>query len=204
MSPDEFYKEYIERWMKEDIQIMQKHEGLNFPLALCAASYIDFLGGFLSGMDRREYKNAFAYLRQCFANPKRYGSRKFFADLIRNPLTHEYFPRGGIAKHGQAEPLYRDSAGKLVLDVTLFANDFLESLPRFLQLINSTHLLNFQKRIKGMEEMKEAKEKEYIVELLKMRQYDLSGSTSSSYAKPAVSGLRPEIAYIVQTDNKKD
>lgn len=130
-------------WMKSDLIRMRdsirpdssKAGNINFPLALCVLSYLEYLGGFLLGAENDFLINVKEYINTCFRNPKEYPP-EILRDLIRNGLAHDYFPRGAISRNGKHPAIYKGRTYELVLDAETLVNDFIDSLPTFINKLN--------------------------------------------------------------------
>lgn len=103
---------------------------VNFPIALCVLSYIEYLGGFLTGLDFSYAKNVSIYLTKCFKNGNNYDV-EILEEIFRNGLAHDYFARGGVGRDGIRPALYRGWKNEVILDADTLLDDFLASLDKF-------------------------------------------------------------------------
>ena len=113
-----------------------KKGNINFPLALCVLSYMEYLGGFLIGNDKGFKSNVEEYINTCFEYPKEY-CIVILRDLIRNGLAHEYFPRGAISRNGKHPAIYKGRTFNMVLDAETLVNDFIYSLEVFIRKLET-------------------------------------------------------------------
>lgn len=143
MKKIDFINNVVLGWMKSDLIRMRdtirpdKSEvgNINFPLALCVLSYMEYLGGFLHGTDKKFTRNVQEYINLCFKNPEEYPI-EILRDLIRNGLAHDYLPRGAISRNGKYPAIYRGKTYYLVLDAETLVNDFIDSLDTFVNKLN--------------------------------------------------------------------
>ena len=140
MDKNDFINKVVLGWMKNDLLRMisirpseSEIGNINFPLALCVLSYIEYLGGFLFGTDKKFLKNVKKYIDECFINPDEYYPIEVLKDLVRNGLAHEYFPRGAISRNGKHPAIYKGKSFELVLDAETLVNDFIDSLENFVK-----------------------------------------------------------------------
>lgn len=116
--------------MSREIPIVPNEAGnLNFPIALCVLSYMDWLGSMIEEKKTKdEGLHIGKYLSQFFTDPSRYCS-EVLKDIFRRGLSHEYFAKdAGISRDGKEPPMYVRDDGILILDAETFLNDFLNSL----------------------------------------------------------------------------
>lgn len=172
MDKRRFINEVVLGWMKSDLirmrdnirPISSEAGNINFPLALCVLSYMEYLGGFLLGSDVDYLTNVTEYINTCFSNTEEYPPQ-ILRDLIRNGLTHDYFPRGAISRNGKHPAIYKGRTYDLVLDAETLVNDFIDSLPAFIDKLDDN---KYEKRMKiAMDNMEKFKQrhKDYIDEL---------------------------------------
>lgn len=207
ITKEEFYEKYINKWMKDEISVM-KDKSLNFPLSLCILSYMDFLGSILYGKNRLGFVNAKLYIEKCFENKEAYPF-DVLNKFIRVGLAHEYFAKGGIAKHGLSTAMYMDTENRVVLDVSILSNNFLNSLNNFKTLLFEDKNENFKKRLEERENSIEVLEQDYKNDLAKLPRLFVFGSNSSVMANMessvVVSGLvKPAPPKIYAGMVKKD
>lgn len=102
----------------------------NFPIALCILSYVEYLGGFFTGLEWDYTKNVSSYTEKCFPNKGGYNV-DILEDIFRNGLAHDYFARGGVGRDGIRPALYRGWKKEVILDADTLLDDFLTSLNKF-------------------------------------------------------------------------
>jgi len=169
MDKGEFTNSVVLGWMKADLTRMRDHirpesaevGNINFPLALCVTSYMEYLGGFLLGIDKGFTDNVREYISSCFRNPDEYPV-EVLRDLIRNGLAHDYFPRGGISRNGKHPAIYKGRTYYLVLDAETLVNDFIDSLSIFInKLEDEKYELRMKETFNKIDDFKE-RYKDYI------------------------------------------
>lgn len=172
MDKTRFINEVVLGWMKSDLVRMRDNirpisseaGNINFPLALCVLSYMEYLGGFLLGKDTDYLSNITEYINTCFIKAEEYPPI-ILRDLIRNGLAHDYFPRGAISRNGKRPVIYKGRTYDLVLDAETLVNDFIYSLPSFIDRLDDN---KYEKRMKiAMDNMEKFKQRhrDYINEL---------------------------------------
>lgn len=152
MNKTDFTNSVVLGWMKNDLIRMRDRirpdssevGNINFPLALCVLSYMEYLGGFLLGTDKKFTENVQEYINLCFEDPEEYPV-EILRDLIRNGLAHDYFPRGAISRNGKHPAIYKGKTYYLVLDAETLVNDFVDSLDTFIEKLENE---KYAKRIK--------------------------------------------------------
>lgn len=140
MTKSEFIDKVVFGYIRKDLEAIKRdvpkkpgEEGnINFPIALCVLAYVEYLGEFLTGLDRNFLHNVETYIKDCFDTPDGYNAL-LLKDIFRNGLAHEYFARGGVARDGIRPALYKDHEGEVVLDADTLLDDFLKSLEVFAQ-----------------------------------------------------------------------
>lgn len=137
MNKTEFIDKVVLGWIKHDLIRMQtllpdksQIGNINFPLALCTLSYMEYLGGFLVEGDRNFKNNVDKYIKECFTHPNEYKA-EVLRDLIRNGLAHGYFPIGAISRNNKRPATYKGNTYSIVLDTETLVNDFIDSLKVF-------------------------------------------------------------------------
>lgn len=153
MHKNDFINGVVLGWIKSDLIRMRdtirpdKSEvgNINFPLALCVLSYMEYLGGFLLGSDVDFTVNVQKYIITCFANPNEYPV-EILRDLVRNGLAHDYFPRGAVSRNGKHPAFYQGKTYDLVLDAETLVNDFISSLDTFTNKLEDE---KYEMRMKG-------------------------------------------------------
>ncbi|MEN9389208.1 MAG: hypothetical protein RLY61_292 [Candidatus Parcubacteria bacterium] len=151
MDKSEFLQDVVNGWMKGDLERMIRNirpdpnesGNINFPLALCTLSYMEYLGSFLLGVDKGYINNVDEYIKICFKNPSEYPAQILY-DLMRNGLAHDYFPRCAISRNGKHPAIYRGQSFDIVLDAETLITDFISSLNKFGVLLQDD---KFTKRI---------------------------------------------------------
>lgn len=172
MDKTRFVNEVVLGWMKSDLinmrdkirPISSEAGNINFPLALCVLSYMEYLGGFLLGKDTDYLSNISEYINTCLINAEEYPPI-ILRDLIRNGLAHDYFPRGAISRNGKRPAIYKGRTYDLVLDAETLVNDFINSLAVFNEKLRDD---KYESRMKeAMNKLEEFKKihKDYIDEL---------------------------------------
>jgi len=199
-----FLDKIVFGWIKNDLERMttaiparsSEVGNINFPLALCVLSYMEYLGGFLLGKDRGFAENTGTYITQCFERPSEYPI-EILRDIFRNGLAHEYFARGAISREGNRPAIYKEPMIGAILDVDTLVNDFLRSLEQFKTKITES---NYQKRMdsamKKIEQMKGSYSA--LIDGLPVRSY-AGVSTTTSRASGA-SGYTGPIVGCMTTD----
>jgi len=142
-------KHDLERMMNEIPPLAGQAGNINFPLALCVLSYMEFLGSFLLGKKGGFTQNVSKYIKECFINHQKEYPINILRDIYRNGLSHEYFSRGAISREGEHPAVYRDKNIGLVLDAQSLAEDFLKSLDKFITELDPQE---YQKRIDEIKE----------------------------------------------------
>ena len=169
MDKTRFVNEVVLGWMKNDLTRMRDSirpvssevGNINFPLALCVLSYMEYLGGFLLGKDIDYVTNVNEYINTCFSNAEEYPPQ-ILGDLIRHGLAHDYFPRGAISRNGKHPAIYKGRMYELVLDAETLVNDFIDSLSIFVnKLDNQKYETRMKIAMDRIEELK-LKHKYYI------------------------------------------
>lgn len=172
MNKSRFINEVVRGWMKSDLirmrdsirPISSEAGNINFPLALCVLSYMEYLGGFLLGSENDFLINVREYINTCFKNPNEYPP-EILRDLIRNGLTHNYFPSGAISRNGKHPAIYKGRTYELVLDAETLVNDFVDSLPTFIEKLNDEkYEMRMKTALEKIEEFKK-RHKDYIDKL---------------------------------------
>lgn len=172
MNKTNFIDDVVMGWMKNDLTRMLKNirpdsseiGNINFPLALCVLSYMEYLGGFLLGTDNGFKVNVEKYIGDCFANPEEYPV-EILKDLIRNGLAHDYFPRGAISRNGKHPAIYKGRTYDLVLDAETLVNDFIDSLTPFIhKLDDEKYEMRMHEALNKISEFKK-KHKDFIENL---------------------------------------
>lgn len=143
MTRADFMERIVFGWIKNDLERMKmtirpisgKAGNINFPLALCSLSYMEYLGGYLLGNEGDFTKNASAYIAGCFDNPSEY-SVDILRSIFRNGLVHAYFScGGGISREGERPALKKMGNEEVILDVEVLVDDFIVSLLKFSGLL---------------------------------------------------------------------
>ncbi|HAJ95259.1 MAG TPA: hypothetical protein DCP02_03400 [Actinobacteria bacterium] len=131
--------------MKDSIRPDSSKKGNNnYSLALCVISYMEYLGGFLLGADKKFKENVGKYISTCFKYPEEYPI-KILREFFRNGLACEYFLQGGaISRNGKRPGIYKDREFNIVLDAETLANDFINSLEVF---VNKLKTFKYEKRM---------------------------------------------------------
>ncbi len=137
MTKDNFIDQIVFGWMKSDLEnisrirtAMPGEGNANLPLAMVTVMYMDHLGGYLLGTEKRGIEvNINEYL-SCFKNPSDYRP-ELLCDLFRNGLGHDYFPRGGISRDNMRPPMVYSPGVGVILDVDSLFQDFIDSLDAF-------------------------------------------------------------------------
>jgi len=189
MDKTRFVNEVVLGWMKCDLirmrdsirPISSEVGNINFPLALCVLSYMEYLGGFLLGKDVSYITNVNEYINTCFSNTEEYPPQ-ILNDLIRNGLTHDYFPRGAISRNGKHPAIYKGRTYELVLDAETLVNDFIDSLPIFISKLDDKRYETRMKMAMDRIEALKQRHKGYIDEL--PCQPDDNGQTTPSRGYP--------------------
>lgn len=172
MNKIDFINDVVLGWMKSDLIRMRdtirpdrsEVGNINFPLALCVLSYMEYLGGFLQGTDKKFTGNVQEYISICFKNPEEYPV-EILRDLIRNGLAHDYFPRGAISRNGKHPAIYKGKTYYLVLDAETLVNDFIDSLDTFVKKLgDDKYNMRIKKVLTKIDEFKE-QYKDYINDL---------------------------------------
>lgn len=172
MDKTRFINEVVLGWMKSDLTRMRdsirpissEAGNINFPLALCVLSYIEYLGGFLLGAENDYLTNVTEYICSYFTNPEEYPP-EILRDLIRNGLAHDYFPRGAISRNGKHPAIYKGRTYNLVLDAETLVNDFIDSLSTFINKLNDDKYGARMKIATEKMEIFKQRHKDYIDEL---------------------------------------
>lgn len=172
MNKNDFINDVVLGWIKSDLirmrdnirPISSEAGNINFPLALCVLSYMEYLGGFLHGTDKKFTENVKEYINLCFKNPEEYPV-EILRDLIRNGLAHDYFPRGAISRNGKHPAIYKGRTYYLVLDAETLVNDFIDSLDTFIsKLEDEKYEMRMKEVLIKIDEFKELY-KDYIEDL---------------------------------------
>lgn len=172
MDKARFINEVVLGWMKSDLVRMRDNirpisseaGNINFPLSLCVLSYMEYLGGFLLGNDIDYLTNVTEYINICFSNKEEYPPQ-ILRDLIRNGLAHDYFPRGAISRNGKHPAIYKGRTYDLVLDAETLVNDFINSLPTFINKLDDKKYGTRMKIAMDKMEVFKQRHKDYIDEL---------------------------------------
>ena len=138
MDSNTFLNKIVFGWIKNDLERMTtqvparngQDGNINFPLALCTLSYMEYLGGFLLGEEGDFTNNATEYIDKCFSHKNEYPI-DILRDIFRNGLAHEYFARGAISRNNLRPAIYKQSGVGAILDVETLVTDFLNSLNEF-------------------------------------------------------------------------
>jgi len=191
MNKTDFVNKVVLGWIKSDLVRMRdtirpsssEVGNINFPLALCVLSSMEYLGGFLLGTDNGFTGNVGKYINTCFEDPGEYPV-SILKDLIRNGLAHEYFPRGAISRNGKHPAIYKGRTFYLVLDAETLVNDFVESLDVYVKkLENEEYEKRMQETLDHIDEFRE-KHKSYIEKLESQPDDDDSASPSYGLNEP--------------------
>ena len=192
MIKDDFLAHIVFGWIKKDLENISKVRTVipgdgnaNFPLALLAIIYMDYLGSFLLGSEGDLEKNIKEYLT-CFQNPADYPP-ELLNDLFRNGLAHDYFARGGISRSGMRPPMVYAPGVGVILDADSLLNDFIASLENFKIKLTEE---NFQKRFqeaKGILEARYSKHK-FIIDNLPKPSIPVQVAQNTSIASGASLG----------------
>jgi len=172
MNKIDFLNKVVFDYIKKDLETIKtnipKKSGevgnANFPIASCVLSYMEYLGGFLTGLDRGIVQNVTAYLDKCFKNSNKYHAG-ILTEIFRNGLAHDYFARGGVSRDGMIIGLYRGIDNKVTLDADTLLDDFLNSLDTFRDKLQDD---SFEQRIKLAEKSIQNLEKKYKTEIEKL------------------------------------
>ena len=150
MKKNDFINDIVLGTIKSDLVRMKdsispdKQGSNNYSLALCIVSYMEYLGGFLLGSDKKFKDNVEKYISTCFKSSGEYPIyilREFF----RNGFASEYFLKGGAISRSSRRPaIYIDKESNIILDAETLANDFIESLEVF---INKLKTSKYEKRM---------------------------------------------------------
>jgi len=184
MNKTDFINNVVLGWMKSDLMRMRDQirpelsevGNINFPLALCVLSYMEYLGGFLHGTDKKFTGNVQKYINLCFKNPEEYPV-EILRDLIRDGLAHDYFPRGAISRNGKHPAIYKGRTYYLVLDAETLVNDFIDSLDTFInKLEDEKYKMRMKELLNKIDEFKE-RYKDFID--------DLGGQPDNDQATPS-------------------
>lgn len=138
MDKEEFLNKHVFGWIKRDFERMLSEvkpipygEGnINFFLAFCALSVVEFLGSLLLGEDKKFEENAREYISRCFDKPEEYPI-EILRDFFRNGLAHEFFPRGAVSRDNKRPAIVYDDDIGIILDAETLVNDLLQSLDKF-------------------------------------------------------------------------
>jgi len=132
--------------MKDSVRSDPSKKGNNnFSLAVCVISYMEYLGGFLLGIDKKFKDNVKKYISTCFKYPEEYPIA-ILREFFRNGLACEYLLQGGvISRNGKRPAIYKDKVFNIVIDAETLANDFIDSLEIF---INKLKTSKYEKRMK--------------------------------------------------------
>lgn len=143
----------VDDWMGQDIATMKEKE-LNMPLALCVLSYMDFLGSCLTGLTSMgsTERNLREYIDKCFDGLVKNSYKPKVLKDFRNTLAHDYFSMGGISKGSEPDKVYSSLDGLMILNIKNLANDFLNSLPKFKDIITDDTNSKFENRMKNIED----------------------------------------------------
>ncbi len=190
MKKTDFLNTVVFGWMKSDLERMitnirpDKTEvgNINFPLALCTLSYMEYLGGFLLGKDDGFFGNVDSYTSECFPNVGEYPTI-ILKDLIRNGLSHDYFPRGAISRNGWHPAINKGKTFDIVLDAETLVIDFITSLDVFKEKLEDE---KYEKRMQEtLEKIAKFKKthKSYI-DNLELHPNDDENATPSAGAPP--------------------
>jgi len=186
MTREKFIKDVVLGWIKCDLIRMiesikpdkSKVGNINFPIALCILSNIEYLGGFLLGEDKEFTDNVREYIKLCFNSPEEYPV-DILRDLIRNGLAHDYFPRGAVSRNGKHPAIYRGKSYSLVLDAETLANDFINSLNIFIEKLDDK---KYEKRMnEALNKIEKfTKKHKGFIDNLENQPYDDGQATPSS------------------------
>ncbi len=165
MDLNTFFNKIVFGWIKHDLERMTTEipaldgavGNINFPLALCVLSYMEYLGGFLLGKKGNFTDNAKEYIDKCFVHKDEYPI-DILRDIFRNGLAHEYFARGAISRNNLRPAVYKQSgvgAIGAILDVETLVKDFLDSLDKFkTQLIEKKYKARMSKALDEIKRFK--------------------------------------------------
>ncbi|MBU1110557.1 hypothetical protein KKB83_02990 [Patescibacteria group bacterium] len=188
MNKTDFVNIVVLGWIKSDLIRMRdtirpdrsEVGNINFPLALCTLSCVEYLGGFLIGKDQKFTGNVEKYINECFQHPDEYPV-EILRDLIRNGLAHDYFPRGAISRNNKRPAIYRGRTYSIVLDAETMVNDFIDSLDVFVEKLEDH---KYEARMQGLSEKIDefkVKHKSFIENLERQPRDDDQGTPSSGY-----------------------
>lgn len=162
MDLNTFLNKIVFGWIKHDLERMTTKipaldgavGNINFPLALCALAYIEYLGGFLLG-DKGDFTiNANEYIEKCFVHKDEYPI-DILREIFRNGLAHEYFARGAISRNNLRPAVYKQTGIGAILDVETLVKDFLDSLDKFkTQLTEEKYQKRMSKALGAIERFK--------------------------------------------------
>jgi len=138
MNKIDFLNIVVFGYIKKDLEAIKSYiprksgepGNVNFPIALCILSYMEYLGGFLTGFDWNYTENIKAYLINCFKKSSDYDVT-ILEEIFRNGLAHDYFARGGVGRDGIRPALYRGWNNEVILDADTLLGDFIISLDTF-------------------------------------------------------------------------
>ena len=201
MKKEEFINKYVLGWIKRDFERMTKDipvrpnesGNIGFFLTLSVLVSIDALGGFLLGEDKKFYGNVKEYISKCFKNPEEYPI-EILQDIYRNGLAHDFFSRGAVIRNNSRPAIFRDKKIGVTLDAETLANDFLESLNKFSEVLTEE---NYQKRsiqIEGKIKDWVNKRKEMIDSLTEKDAPRFSTSTTNATSTTSSQGENSQIS----------
>lgn len=166
----------------EDVRPEPEGDGnINFPLALCTLSYMEYLGGFLIGREGNYPTNIKTYIEKCFDHTEEY-QVELLTHLFRHGLTHEYFPRGAVSRNGKRPAVYKGRTQSIVLDAETLANDFISSLEKFSEILDEN---TYNERMKkALDKINKLRSKyKHLIDVLPTQQND-DESATPSFAPP--------------------
>lgn len=202
ITKEKFIEIYI-RWMRSDIEAM-KQNNINFPLALCIFSYMEFLGSIFTGNPTGDRINADEYMKECFGNKRDEYPIDVLWDVFRNGLAHEYFARGGVANGNERPAIQVGADGLKVLYSKTLADDFLESLKTFETKLTQEKLdVRLTKMVKKIEYLNQ-EHKKYEVQL--GSSVFMANAVSSVFAgvidRPIISELNTGVRLMTEGEIK--
>ncbi|GAI41398.1 unnamed protein product, partial [marine sediment metagenome] len=186
MDRDKFLNEVVFGWIKRDFERMitelpvrpREAGNINFFLALCVLTTMEFLGGFLLGKNRKFEKNVEVYIDKCFSNSEEYPIG-ILQDIFRNGLAHEFFPRGAVSRDNEHPAIFKDDKIGIVLDAETLSKDFLNSLDNFREQLDDKKYNSRMEQLKETIKKWQDKHKKIIDDLPKKTTLSISNSSSS-------------------------
>jgi len=148
MNKEEFLSDIVFGWIKNDLEHMRKdiypfkypQGNIHFPLVLCTLSYMEFLGGFLHEGDLKFLPSVNAYVTECSPNLKEYDV-EVLKDLVRNNLSHNYFPYGAITRNDYGQLFHKGPNYDINLNAEFLVKDFIESLDTFKEKLDDENYM---------------------------------------------------------------